>query len=57
MNDPVVVALREGSMLRVEGSRVMLKGRTGARVFTKGQEPREFAPGASLDFLLAGKSL
>jgi len=33
---------------------VTLKGRTGARVFVKGEEPREFAPGTSLDFLLAG---
>ena len=54
VNDPPVVGLREGSMLRIEGSRVTLKGRTGARIFVKEQEPREFAPGASLDFLLAG---
>ena len=56
VNDPVVVGLREGAMIRIEGARVMLKGRTGARIFIKGQEPREFAPGASLDFLLAGRS-
>ena len=54
VNDPPVVGLREGSMLRIEGSRVTLKGRTKARVFIKEQEPREFAPGSSLDFLLAG---
>jgi len=54
VNDPPVVGLREGSMLRVEGARVTLKGRKQARVFLKGEEPREFAPGTSLDFLLAG---
>jgi dipeptidase E len=53
VNDPTVVGLREGAILRVEGDRVILKGRSGARVFMKGQEPRDFAPGASLDFLLA----
>jgi dipeptidase E len=55
VNDAVVVGLREGSMLRIEGPGVVLKGRTRARIFMKGQEPREFAPGASLDFLLAGR--
>jgi dipeptidase E len=52
-NDPVVVGLREGAMLRVEGARVTLRGTAGARVFVKGRDPREFAPGESLDFLLA----
>ena len=51
-NDPVVVGLREGAMLRIEGDRVVLKGSAGARVFSKGYEPQEFAPGAILDFLL-----
>ncbi len=55
INDPPVVGLREGAMLRIEGPRVILKGRAGARIFFKGGEPREFAPGASLDFLLAGE--
>lgn len=52
MNAPVVVGLREGSMLRVEADSVTLKGTTGARVFRKGVEPEEFQPGANLDFLL-----
>src|SRR5580765_4477354 len=52
VNDPVVVGLREGAMLRIEGPRVRLKGTAGARVFVKGADPREFAPGAALDFLL-----
>jgi dipeptidase E len=54
VNDPAVVGLREGAMLRIEGARMTLKGLRGARIFTKDQEPREFPPGASLDFLLAG---
>ena len=52
-NDPAVVGLREEAMLRIEGPRVMLKGTRGARVFVKGEEPRELPPGARLDFLLA----
>jgi len=53
-NTPAVVGLREGSLLRIEGPRVTLKGTTNARIFLHGQEPREAAPGTSLDFLLAG---
>ncbi|HEX7182564.1 MAG TPA: dipeptidase PepE [Thermoanaerobaculia bacterium] len=53
-NDNTVVGLREGAMLRIEGSRVILKGSTGARVFVRGQEPREHRPGDRLDFLLDG---
>jgi dipeptidase E len=53
MNDTVVVGLREGSALWIEGPHVTLRGFRGARVFRKGQEPEEFAPGASMDFLLS----
>jgi dipeptidase E len=49
-NDPPVVGLREGAMLRVEGTSVLLKGRAGARVFEKGKEPRELAPGDRVEF-------
>src|SRR5262245_45774320 len=52
MNSPAVVGLREAAMLRIEGSSVTLKGAAGARLFLKDQPPREFSPGASLDFLL-----
>jgi len=52
MNDSVVVGLREAAILRIEGPRVMLRGAAGARVFKKGEPPREFPPGSSLDFLL-----
>ena len=47
-----VVGLREGSILRVEGSSVELLGEQTARVFVSGREPEEHAPGPSLRFLL-----
>jgi dipeptidase E len=48
----VVVGLREGAMLRAEGDDVWLHGQAGARVFTGGNEPKEYEPGASLSFVL-----
>lgn len=51
-NDPPVVGLRESAMLRIEGASLRLKGSAGARLFRRGRAPEEFAPGASLDFLL-----
>jgi dipeptidase E len=51
-NDNTVIGLREGAWIRVEGSKAVLGGKNGARIFARGQEPREFAPGDSLDFLL-----
>ena len=47
-----VLALREGCMLRVEGQRAELLGSTRARLFLRGQEPREFSPPCDLSFLL-----
>jgi dipeptidase E len=52
-NDPPVVGLREGSWLVVDGSRVTLKGSSGARLFRRGQVPAEYPAGSQLDFLLA----
>lgn len=51
-NDRVVIGLREGSMLQVEGSRMELRGTTGARIFRRGAEPREVQLGTGLDELL-----
>jgi dipeptidase E len=51
-NEAPVLALREGSWLRVEGERARLEGANGARVFRRGAEPQELAPGAVLDHLL-----
>ncbi|MFQ5650676.1 MAG: dipeptidase PepE [bacterium] len=53
MNDPPVLALREGAMLRVEGKRATLKGNVNARLFLKARPPVEFEPGADLSFLLS----
>jgi dipeptidase E len=52
-NEPPVVALREGAILRVEGDHVVLKGIAGARIFRRDQEPVEVLPGASLEGLLS----
>ncbi len=52
-NDTPVIALREGSMLRIEDQKMWLKGTTAARVFRKGREPEEFQPVCGLDWLLS----
>lgn len=51
-NDRVVVGLREGAMVRVDGARVRLLGTAGARVFRRGGESREVAPGGDLSGLV-----
>jgi dipeptidase E len=43
-----VVGLREGAMLRVEADSVELRGRAGARIFRRGQEPLEVTPVAAI---------
>jgi len=51
-NDAPVVGLREGSMLRVEGGAVTLKGPHSARVFRRDEKPVEAATSSDLhDFL------
>ena len=52
MNDVPVVGLREGAWLEVEDDRCTLGGTRGARLFVKGREPSEHAPGDDLSFLL-----
>src|SRR5262249_11564801 len=56
-NDCAVVGLREGSMLRVEGNSVVLKGALTARLFRRGEQPLECPPnsnlGAHLEAMLA----
>jgi len=47
-----VVALREGSFLRVEEQKIELTGKLGARIFIKGKEPVDYESGESLRFLL-----
>ncbi|CAM5511755.1 Peptidase E OS=Streptomyces tendae OX=1932 GN=pepE PE=3 SV=1 [Streptomyces tendae] len=49
---PVVLGLREGSWLRVEGDRAVLGGERDARLFRRGTAPRELAVGSDLSELL-----
>lgn len=51
-NRTPVLGLRERAWIRVEGDRGSLGGDRGARLFRRGAEPVELAPGASLDDLL-----
>lgn len=51
-NDTPVIGLREGSMLRVRGSNVMLQGPHSARIFRRGERPLEVSPGTALDIFL-----
>ena len=47
-----VVGLREGSMLKVEGSTIRLIGDRAVRIFMHGTAPQEYDPQASLQFLI-----
>lgn len=51
-NDQIVVGLREGAMLRIEGPLAVLRGGRGARIFRRGHDPEEVEPGAHLNALL-----
>jgi dipeptidase E len=51
-NRAPVLGLREGAWVRVEGDRATLGGATGARLFRRGAEPLELAPGADLSATL-----
>ena len=51
-NDRVVVGLREGSWILIDGARGTLGGLRGARIFRRGAAPEECAAGASIDDLL-----
>lgn len=51
-NDATVVGLREGAWLHIKGSHLVLRGTTGAKIFVKGQDPKEYKAGDHLDFLL-----
>jgi dipeptidase E len=54
-NQEIVVGLREGAILRVDGQSVSLRGIARARIFRRGEAAEEFDPGARLDFLLRQK--
>ncbi|MCC6781772.1 MAG: dipeptidase PepE [Planctomycetes bacterium] len=51
-NHAAVLGLREGGMLRIEGGSATLLGPHAMRLFRRGENPREIAPGTSLSFLL-----
>jgi dipeptidase E len=51
-NDAPVVGLREGSMLKVLGKSVILKGVAAARIFRRGHEPVEMETGSKLEHLI-----
>jgi dipeptidase E len=51
-NEAPVVGLREGSILRVQGRVVMLKGPHTARIFRRGEKPVEVTSGSNLHELL-----
>jgi len=51
-NDTPVVGMREGAWLVVEGSSVMLKGLSGARIFRRGQIPVEVVPVSQISELV-----
>jgi dipeptidase E len=52
-NHSPVVGLREGTMLHVEQSSIVLKGITAARIFRRGQAPLEVETGSNLAELLS----
>ncbi|GAA4213500.1 dipeptidase PepE [Actinocatenispora rupis] len=53
-NDVPVLGIREGAWLRVSDGSARLGGLSGARLFARGAEPREFVPGDDVTFLLSG---
>lgn len=54
MNNRVVVGLREGSWLKIDGENARLEGSQPARIFRRGEEPQEVQPGADVSFLMRG---
>lgn len=52
-NDAPVIGLREGTMLRIMGDSIILKGVTTARIFRRGHAPVEMEPGTNLCAVLS----
>lgn len=52
---PPVLGMREGCLLHVEGNKAILQGKTDARLFVRGKEPKEYKPGDDMSFLLEEK--
>ena len=53
-NKTPVVGIREGAWLLIENGAVTLKGKTGARIFRRGQAPVEVTPGTEISKLVGG---
>jgi dipeptidase E len=51
-NEEYVIGLREGAMLHLKNNTITLKGKTGAKIFSKKDGTAEYKPGDNLDFLL-----
>ena len=51
-NDTPVLALREGEILRVEGTSARLVGLGGARLYVRGRKPKDVRQGSNLSRLL-----
>lgn len=54
-NDVPVVGLREGAWLDVRDDSIVVEGPTGGRLFQRGLEPRDLAPGSDLTGLFKAK--
>lgn len=52
INTVPVLGLREGAMLKIEGTAITLAGENGARLFRPNTPPEDYHPGARLDFLI-----
>jgi len=52
-NETPVLGLREAAMLSVEDGACVLRGSAGARLFRRGADPEEIAPGATLQLPVA----
>jgi dipeptidase E len=50
-NDVPVVGLREGAWLDVRDDSIIVGGPTGGRLFQRGREPRDLAPGSDVSTL------
>ncbi len=53
-NETPVVGIREEAWLLIENGTVTLKGKTGARIFRRGQAPVEVTPDAEISKLVGG---
>lgn len=50
-NNTPVIGLREGSWLRIKNNEIRLKGKTGAKIFVKGSQSKNYKKGDKLNFL------